>query len=137
MIGGIITILGGILAASAFIIARKPDAAELIDKIAPYEGFIGLAMFGWGVWDSIGVVTSLGMLSTTPLLWAFWACVAVADLSIGFLLGFKLLSKYLLSKNEAALEKGQALRLKLSKFQAPLGLFGVVMGILYIVWLYI
>ena len=41
MFAGLITIAGGILAASALIIARKPNAKELIDKLTPYQGWIG------------------------------------------------------------------------------------------------
>lgn len=34
-----------------------------------------------------------------------------------------------------ALAKGQALRAKLMKVQVPLGLFAILMGALYLVWL--
>ncbi len=60
--------------------------------------------------------------------WVFWLCVGLADLGVGFLLGFSLISKYALSKNEQAMAKGQQLRAKLLKIQAPLGLFAIVMG---------
>ena len=42
MLSAIIAILGGILAASSLIIAKKPNAKELIDKLTPYQGWIGL-----------------------------------------------------------------------------------------------
>lgn len=132
--GGIITICGGLLAASAFIISRKPNAKELIDKLTPYEGWIGALMFFWGVWEIIGCVRGLSILSEDPLSWIFWLLSGVADLLVGFILGFKLISTWVLSKNETALAKGQELRLKLSKYQAPLGLFAIVMGVLYTVW---
>ncbi|MBW2733802.1 MAG: hypothetical protein JRH20_15550 [Deltaproteobacteria bacterium] len=135
MIGGLITIVGGLLAASGFIISRKPNAKELIDKIAPYAGMIGLIMFGWGVWETLSVVRNVSILSVAPLRWVFWAGVAAADLLVGFILGFGMISKYMLSKNAAALEKGQRLRTKLVKVQAPLGLFAMVMGVLFIVFI--
>jgi hypothetical protein len=47
MLAGLITIAGGILAASALIIARKPNAKQLVDKITPYQGWIGIVMFFW------------------------------------------------------------------------------------------
>ncbi len=46
----------------------------------------------------------------------------------GNLLGFGLITKYALSKNEAAMEKGQAIRAKLSKFQGPLGIVAIVVA---------
>lgn len=137
MLGGLITIAGGILASSGFIVSKKPNAQELIDKLVPYTGWIGIVMFGWGVWETISVVTHLGMLGSFPLRWIFWLCVALADLGVGFLLGFGLISKYALSKNAQALAKGQEVRGKLVRVQAPLGLFAIVMGGLYLVWLFI
>lgn len=134
MLGGLITIAGGTLAASGFIINRKPNAKDLIDKLVPYMGWIGIVLFGWGVWETLAVIRGIALLSAAPLTWIFWACVAFADLTVGFILGFALISKYTLSKNEVALEKGRALRAKLVKIQAPLGLFAIIMGALYIVW---
>lgn len=40
----ILTIAGGLIAASSFLIAKKPDAKRLFEKVAPYQGMIGLAM---------------------------------------------------------------------------------------------
>jgi len=136
MLGGLITIAGGTLASSGLIISRRPDAKQLIDKLVPYTGWIGMVLFGWGVWETISVVTNMGLLGSFPLRWAFWAAVAAADLLVGFLLGFALISKYALSKNAAAMVKGQQIRAKLTTIQGPLGLFAIVMGVLYIVWLY-
>jgi hypothetical protein len=136
MLGGLITIAGGMIASSGFIVKRQPNAQQLIDKLTPYQGWIGMVMFGWGVWETIGSVTHLSLLGAHPLTWIFWLLVALADLLVGFLLGFGLISKYALGKNEAALAKGQELRAKLVGIQAPLGLLAIVMGVLYLVWLY-
>ena len=81
MIGGLNTIAGGTLASSGFIISKKPNAKELIDKLVPYTGWIGMVMFFWGIWETIAVVRHLGLLSTAPLTWAFWAGVAFAQVS--------------------------------------------------------
>jgi hypothetical protein len=137
MLGGLITIAGGLLAASGFIISRKPDAKALIDKLVPYTGWIGIILFGWGVVETLGCIRGISTLSAHPLRWIFWACVAFADLAVGFMLGFALISKYALSRNQLALAKGQAIRSRLVKVQAPLGLLAVVMGVLYLVWLYV
>ena len=48
MIGIVIAILGGLLASSSIIIAKKPNAKELIDKITPFQGWIGIIL---AVWD--------------------------------------------------------------------------------------
>lgn len=135
MLGGLITIVGGLIAASNLIVSRLPNAKEWLDKLSPYQGWIGIVMFGWGVWETISVVLGLGLLATAPLTWVFWLCVALADLFVGFLLGFGLITKYALSKNQEAMDKGDRIRAKLAPFQGLLGIFAVTMGVLYLVWL--
>lgn len=134
MLGGLITIAGGILAASGFIIKRLPNAQSAIDKIAPYQGWIGTLMFVWGVWETLHSVMGISLLGSHPLMWTFWMLSGVADLLVGFLLGFGLITHYALSKNAQAMEKGQRIRSTLMSIQAPLGLLAVVMGVLYVVF---
>jgi hypothetical protein len=130
---GIITIIGGILAASSFIIKSKPNAKELIDKLVPYQGWVGIAMFCWGVFETIGVITSIGWLGHHPLNWIFRLLEAVADLGVGFLLGFSLISQYALSKSPEAMARGQQLRGKLVGVQIPLGFLAIGIGLVYVV----
>ena len=137
MLSGLITIAGGILAASALIIARKPNARALIDKLTPYQGWIGIVMFFWGVWGVLDCVRFLSLLSQRPLFWLFWLACGVADLVVGFLLGFGLMTKYALGKSPAAQARGQQIRAKLAAYQGVFGLFAITMGGLYIVWLYV
>ena len=137
MLAGLITIAGGVLAASALIIARKPNAKQLIDKLTPYQGWIGIVMFFWGVWAVFDCVTNLGVLRVAPLFWAFWLASGAADLLVGFLLGFGLITKYALSKSPSARTRGENIRAKLAPYQGLCGIFAITMGALYIVWPYV
>lgn len=137
MIAGLITIAGGILAASALIIARKPSAKELIEKLTPYQGWIGAVMFFWGILECFGALRHMSLLGQRPLLWVFWTATGVADLVVGFLLAFGLITKYALGKNEVAKRRGEAIRMKLAPYQGTFGLLAVCMGALYIVWIYV
>lgn len=137
MFAGLITIAGGILAASSLIIARKPDAKKLIDKLTPYQGWIGIVMFFWGVWGTFSCIRSISLLSVVPLRWTFWTMSSVADLVVGFLLGFGLITKYALSGSPAAVARGQAIRGKLAGYQGLFGLFAIAMGALYTVFMVI
>ncbi len=130
MIGIIIAILGGILAIAPAIIAKKPNAKELIDKITPYQGWIGMVLAFWGVWSIISSVLNLGNIG---LYWAVGLGIAVVEFVVGFLLGYGLISKYLLEKNETAKAKGQELRLKLLKYQMPAGTILLILGILSLI----
>jgi hypothetical protein len=137
MFAGLITIAGGILAASSLIIARKPNAKELIDKITPYQGWIGIVMFFWGIWAVLDCVRHVGFISVVPLFWTFWLAQGIADLLVGFLLGFGLITKYALGKSAVAQERGQQIRARLAGYQGVLGLFAISMGALYIIWPYL
>jgi len=130
MIGIIIAILGGLLASSSIIIAKKPNAKELIDKITPFQGWIGIILAVWGLWGIISSVLNIGNLG---LYWMIALVVAVVEFVVGFLLGYGLISKYLLESNETAKEKGKALRMKLTRYQIPAGLILLVLGILSLV----
>ena len=134
MFSGLITIAGGILAASALIIARKPNAKDLIDKITPYQGWIGIVMFFWGIWGVLDCVRGIGSLASSPLFWLFWLASSAADLVVGFLLGFGLITKYALGRNATAQARGQQLRAKLTGYQGVFGLFAIATGSLFIVW---
>ena len=137
MLAGLITIAGGLLAASNLIIAKKPNAKDLIDKLTPYQGWIGVVMFFWGIWGTFDCLRFMSFISVRPLFWTFWLASSVADLVVGFLLGFGLITKYALGKNAAAQVRGQQIRQKLAGYQGTFGLLAIVMGVLYIVWLYV
>jgi hypothetical protein len=133
MLDGLITIAGGILAASALIIARKPNAKQLIDKLTPYQGWIGIVMFFWGIWGTFSALKAVALVKAFPVLWTIWLVCGVADLVVGFLLGFGLITKYTLSKSPAALARGQELRVKLAKYQGAFGLLAIATGATYMV----
>lgn len=123
--------MGGLIASSSVIIAKKPNAKELIDKITPFQGWIGVILAIWGLW---GVISSLLNIGDLGLYWIIGLAVAVVEFVVGFLLGYGLISKYALEKNETAKEKGQALRLKLTKYQIPAGLILLALGVLSLVF---
>jgi hypothetical protein len=137
MLDGLIGIAGGILAASALIIARKPNAKELIDKLTPYQGWIGVVMFGWGIWEILGCLRFMSLLSLRPGLWVFWLTMGIADLVVGFLLGFGLITKWALGKNPSALARGQQIRQKLAKYQGAFGLLAIGTSVGYLLLIYV
>jgi hypothetical protein len=131
MIDGLITIAGGLLAASALIIARKPNAQQLIDKLTPYQGWIGVVLFFWGIWGLSYVLRFMSVMS--PIGLVLTIAMTAADLVVGFLLGFGLITKYTLRGNAAAMARGQVLRQKLATYQGAFGLLAIAMGTLFVV----
>ena len=125
----ILLIACGLLAASNLIIAKRPDAKVVFDKVAPFAGGMGIALLVIGILYLIKYIlpyltTLLGSLNG----WLALATVAVAIL-LGFLLGFGLLSKLIGGKSPAAIEKADRLRVRLAGVQIPLGIAGVALGI--------
>ena len=127
MLFSIIAILGGLIAASSLIIAKKPNAQELLDKLTPYQGWIGVVLL---VWSIRGI---LGLLSYFSIIFLIANAVMF---TVGFLLAYGLLSKYLLEKNETAKEKGQQLRAKLVKFQVPAGVILFALGVYSLIYIH-
>ena len=127
MLSAIIAILGGLIAASSLIVAKKPNAQDLLDKLTPFQGWIGVVLTFWGVWGIIQSILNLGSLGIG---WTIGLAVSAVQFIVGFLLAYSLISKYLLEKNEIAKEKGQQLRQKLIKYQVPAGVILVVLGVL-------
>ncbi len=137
MFSAIVVIAGGILAAAPLIVAKKPNAKELIDKMVPYQGWIGIVLFFWGVWDTISVVSGMALLSIAPVIWVLALVISLTELFTGFLLGYALISQYVLSKNEAAKKKGEEIRAKLTPYQTKLGVLAIVLGVLALVLPYV
>lgn len=133
MIYGITLIILGLLAAPSLLLSKKPDAKELLEKITPYQGWIGLAFCFWGIWGVIQAVLNLGLLTTFPIWWITWLSSYAIEAVLGFILGYGMINKLVLSKNEEAKQKGEQLLAKLAPIQGKLGLAGIIIGIWVIV----
>ncbi len=133
MIYGITLIILGCLAIPSLILAKKPDAKAAFDKIAPYQGWIGILFAIWGVWGIIQCILHIELASYVPIAWIIWLVVSVVEAALGFILGYGLISKHLLSKNETAAAKGEQLLAKLLPLQGKLGILAIILGILQII----
>lgn len=116
----------GVLGASNLIIARKPDAKELIAKLAPYQGWIGAVSALWGVWGIISAVLSIGLLTSNPIWWISWLATDAILVSLGLLLGIGTLKTFI--KQPQAVAKMDMLVAKLAPKQGVLGLIGMGLG---------
>jgi len=133
MIYGITLILLSIIAVPSLILSKKPNAKELLEKVEPYQGWIGLVFCFWGVWGIITAILNLGWITTAPIWWFTLLAGSLVEAVLGFMLGFGLINKLVLSKNEAAKEKGEQLRAKLAPKLGKLGVLGIIVGIWMII----
>lgn len=118
----------GVLGAANLIIARKPEAKELIAKISPYQGWIGFISMFWGVWGIIYSVLTLGTwLKLYPVWWITWLAASVIQLLLGTLLGVGTFKSFV--KQEQAVKKVDQMVEKLSPYQGTLGLVAMGLGV--------
>jgi hypothetical protein len=127
MINGIWLALLGVLGASSIIIAKKPDAKELIAKIAPYQGWIGAVSALWGVWGIISAVLNIGWLKFWPIFWATWLADSVLQAALGLILGVGVLKTFI--KNPEANKRMDQTLAKLLPYQGTLGLIAIGVGV--------
>lgn len=136
-IAGIWLLVLGVLGAANLIIAKKPEAKELIGKLAPYQGWIGFVSMIWGVWVIIHAVLNIGWLSLVPIWWISYLASGVIQLLLGVLLGIGVFKSFV--KQEQAVEKMDQLVAKLAPYQGTLGLIAIGLGawtiIAAIMWL--
>ena len=131
LINGLWLAVLGVLGASSLIIARKPDAKELIGKLAPYQGWIGAVSAIWGVWGIISSILSLGWLTKWPIYWATFLGDSALQLTLGLLLGVGVIKTFV--KDPSANAKMDQTIAKLAPWQGTLGLAAIGLGVWMVV----
>ena len=132
-IPGILIFLAGVLAASGLILSKRPDAKEMINKITPYQGLIGVALLGYGVyyWVTWHAAFSAS-LHFKPLLGSLTMLAFFFDsLLLGLILGAPLIGKWAGGGNA---DKVANMQQKLVPFQTIFGVIGLVDGLLMILY---
>lgn len=133
---GVVLILIGILAAASLIIKKKPDAKELIDKLVPFQGWIGFISCLWGVWiviSSFLIYLPIFLLGANVFAFILFPLVlasGVLQIAIGFILGYGLINKFALSKaDENVKKKAEEMLQKLVSMQVTLGIISIIVGL--------
>ena len=129
MIWGISLVLLSIIAVPSLILSKKPNAKELLEKIEPYQGWIGIVFCFWGFWGVVTAMLNLGWLTIAPIWWITFLVGNIVSAVLGFMLGSGLINKLVDSKNEAAQFKANELRVKIAPKQGRLGIIGIIIGI--------
>ena len=118
----------GVLGASSVIVKKRPEAKDLIDKLAKISGYVGIVAVLWGIWDLIWLLRFIRLLGHFPLTWITMLAVTVVFLGLGFIFGYGMAAAYM---SEDAKAKAEGIRQKLLKFQIPLGWLSLAL----VVWL--
>jgi hypothetical protein len=134
----LLLIIAGALAIPSLIAKRQPNAGEALAKLVPFQGVIGIILLLWGLWMLIGDVLLSGYFGMFLQIFPVWGIVylitIIVSIGLGALLGYGLIAKYALSGNADAARGGAAVHAKLATVQVPLGIAGIILGILLIVF---
>lgn len=129
IVTGIILILCGVLGAASYIVAKRPDAKETIDKLTPIQGWLGVIVCLWGIWTVITALLHMNLLSIIPVWWVTLLATGLVMTCLGFLLGYGLIQQYALANNESAAARGEMVRARLATYQTTLGLISIGLGV--------
>lgn len=129
----IILIILGIAAAPSIVLSKKPNAKDMLDKLVPYQGWLGVIVCVIGIWSAIGGILGIQYLHIAPFYWLAGMAVSLVEVLLGFIMGFGLINKYVLSRNSASEEKGRQLLENLLPMQEKLGIAAIIIGIVALI----
>jgi hypothetical protein len=135
LLNALLLIVGGILAVSSLIVAKKPDAKPLIDKLVPYQALIGVILLAFGI---VNLLRALGdhlftIIRFAPLFGLTVLAMCVVSILLGFLFGMPQIAKWMPGEN-AAEKKGLELSSKLAPYQVILGIIGLIAALLFLLY---
>jgi hypothetical protein len=132
----------GVLGASSAIAKKKPEAKEMIDKLAKFSGYIGALAFLWSIYvlifDVIMGLNLLGMGLFGIITWISVVLTFVAECALGLIFGYGMIMSYTSAKMSGeAKAKSEAVRQKLIGYQIPLGWLSIILGIWWPLYVYV
>ena len=126
LINIILGMFGGVLAAAAMIISKKPDAKQYIDKLAAYQALIGVGLLAVSLINFLRALKFLTDMFKVNLMWsAAFLCMVGAGFVLGALFGMPQIAKWIPGESSA-----EAKALELSKKVAP---YQVLLGVVLFV----
>jgi len=134
-IAPILLILGGILAASGVIVAKQPNARQLIDKLVPFQAGIGIALLVIGLYNlllAFRTPSIFDFIHFAPLFGITLLAMIVSAILLGFLFGMPQIVKWLPAN--AAAQKGLAQSNKLASFQVVIGVVGIASSLIFFLY---
>jgi hypothetical protein len=131
MIHGIWLALLGVLAVPNLVLAKRPDAKEMLAKITPYQGWMGAISCLWGIWGIISCVLNLGWLTTWPIFWITLLADSVLLAALGLILGIGTMKTFI--KDPTAQAKMDQTLAKLAPHQGRLGVVAIGVGVWLVV----
>ena len=125
----------GMLAAANLIIAKKPEAQQIIEKISPYEGWIGAIAAVTGAFWFLWSLLHIGWISYGIITMIYWLLFVISTLlmvGLGLLLGLNVIKSFV--KKEDVVDILDLVAPKLAPFKGKMGLVALGMGVVTLVF---
>lgn len=123
----LLAIIAGILSASSIVIKKLPNASKFIEKIRPYEAFIGAGCLLMSVFSLLKITAYFRV----DFAWGVMSSACIGScIVMGFVLGYPMIQELILDDlEEGARKKGAEVYEKLTPYKVTSGLVGIVTGI--------
>ena len=125
----LVLLAGGLVGASSIIVAKRPDAKDVIDKLVPFQGIIGVVLLLWGLKGAFDILSTVRWMHLAPFWWLVFIATVVTELGLGFLLAYGLITKFTAGQ---ATEKAGQVHTKLVGYQSSLGLTAIGLSLLFL-----
>lgn len=126
MLYGLWLIVLGALAVPNLIL-KKPELKSTLDKITPYQGWIGAISALWGAWQLLWTVLNLSLMRHAFIWWLTLTANNALVLGLGLLLGVGTLKTF--TKNAEAQAKLDQTVQKIAPYQGNLGIAALILGV--------
>lgn len=129
----IFLLVGGVIAISGLIVSKKPNAAAIIDKLMPFQGLVGIALFilGWVYLIAMGPRRLGRLVKFDGFIGMINIALVVIPVLLGFYFSMLLIASQIpgktLSDNRAV-----ALADKLGFYSLLLGLVAIGTAVAYV-----
>ena len=122
-------LVAAILAMSSLILAKKPDAKQLIDKLVPYQGGVGVGLLVWGIINLIRFLPDMSLwMKVSALIGSVFLISIISMILLGFLFGMPLIAKWIPGESSAE-QKALSMQQKIGGFSVLLGIIGAACAV--------
>ncbi len=120
-------ILAGFIAMSGVIVAKRPDARAVLDKLVPFQAIIGVALLVVAVifFLKSNPLAIIKGLKTSPVINVVQLVMVLAGVVLGFLFGLPQIAKWAGGNNP----KAQELAGTLAPYTVLIGMVALVAGL--------
>jgi hypothetical protein len=116
----------GVLATPQMLLSKKPNAAGMLDKIIPYQGWLGAVCAMWGAWGVVNAFLNMRGIESFPVWWFTALSASLLEVVLGVLLGVGVLTSFI--KAPQARARLDKLVAKLAPSQGLVGIIAIGIG---------